>query len=429
MTFRPESPVFYVQWAPHGVTSAERIDVTDAVLSLTYDEEESAADKCTLTVDNYDLRNFDNPVFKKGATFIVAWGYPGDMSPAREVVVGSVKGFQTLTVEGLSKSILMNKVGKQRVFEGKRRSDVAQQIAQENGYDEEFQEIEETKVVLPTITQANLTDAQFLAQLALKEGFEFYTDFDGFHFHRRKTGQRPWRSFVWFHDREGEIKSISVDSDVTAIPGGVTVAARDPLSKTDVSATSTAQGGSGPYNNTALAETVEVIDPRTRTSTTVLLPPVYDDAMGSATTVPSAVAEGDAGAAEAAAKAQGMATKAASTTYEITMEVFGDPQLRAKKTYGLEGVGVRLSGNYYCKKVNTKIDVGGVFAQTLTLRRSGSSGGGGAGAGGGAPPAPSKDAVNAQAAGDPNALEPRDIIDPRTKQVITVYFPPGGGSD
>ena len=198
-------PVILVRVIPEG-SHAQRVDLSDRVVSLTYEDCESKADKLVLSVDNWDLRNFDSPTWKKGNLLEVSWGYVGHMSPIRRVVIQRVTGFQTLNVEAHGLAVLLHKVAKSRTFENLRRSDVARELANDYGYGLDRQDIEDTAVVLSCITQARMTDAQLLRRLADREGFQFYIDFDGLHFHRRRLGQRPARVLRFYTPPEvGEV--------------------------------------------------------------------------------------------------------------------------------------------------------------------------------------------------------------------------------
>jgi len=129
----------------------------------------------------------------------------------------------------------MNKVARCRTFENVTRADVVRQIAQENGFGANRQDIDDTEHVLPLITQARMTDAQLLRRLADREGFEFYVDFDGLHFHQRRLGQKPVRTLQWYTAPEiGEIISLNIENDVTAKPGAVSIRGRDPLTRKDI---------------------------------------------------------------------------------------------------------------------------------------------------------------------------------------------------
>ena len=57
---------------------------------MEYQDSEKKADQLKLTVDNWDLSNFDNPVWRAGNKVTITWGYPGRMSPVRECVIQKV---------------------------------------------------------------------------------------------------------------------------------------------------------------------------------------------------------------------------------------------------------------------------------------------------------------------------------------------------
>ena len=257
MTQPRTEPTFFVRVVPEG-RPPERVDLSERVLSFVYEDSEHKADKLVLSVDNWDLRNFDDLAWKKGNLLEVSWGYPGDMAPTRQVVIQKVTGFQVLAIEGHGTGVLMNKVARCRTFENVRRSDVVRRIAQDNGYGPAVQDIEDTQHVLPVITQARMTDAQLVRRLADREGFQFYVDFDGLHFHQRRLGQRPTRVLRWFTPPEvGEILTINIDNDVTAKPGAVTVRGRDPIRKKDIDE----RGSNDQTKRDSLAPVIELVDP------------------------------------------------------------------------------------------------------------------------------------------------------------------------
>jgi len=82
MTGARTEPQFFVKVVPEG-RAGERVDLSEKVLSFVYEDSEHKADKLVLSVDNWDLKNFDDPVWKKGNLLEVSWGYPGDMAPTR----------------------------------------------------------------------------------------------------------------------------------------------------------------------------------------------------------------------------------------------------------------------------------------------------------------------------------------------------------
>lgn len=409
MTVRPRTePQFYVKVVPEG-GGAERVDLSDRVLSFTFEDSEKKADKLVLTVDNWDLANFDDPVWKKGNILEISWGYPGEMAPARECVIQKVTGFQQLSVEAHAKSVLMNKVARCRTFENRKRSDVVREIAQENGYGPQLQDIEDTEEVLPLITQARMTDAQFLRRLADREGFEFYVDFDGLHFHQRRLGQRPVRVFHWYTAPPrtaegesvvgaGEVISINIENDVTAKPGAVRVAGRDPIARRDIDE----RGSNATTPRESLAPVIEIVDPETG-ATRLERRNVSEEVRPSAESSPGT----------ARREANGRYRRSQQTTVELTATVVGDPSLLAKTVVEFRGIGQRLSGKYYVKEATHKIDGSGYTVELKCLSDGTAAAGG----------APSRGRQNRESAADADsdALRLVEVVDPETGETRIEY--------
>ena len=392
MTVRPRTaPGFFVRVEPEG-GAAERVDLSDRVLSFVFEDSERKADRLVLTVDNWDLSNFDDPVWQKGNVLEVSWGYPGDMAPARACVIQKVTGFQQLSIEAHARSVLMNKVARCRTFERMKRSEVARQIAQEHGYGPALQDIEDTGEVLPVITQARMTDAQLLRRLAQREGFELYVDFDGFHFHQRRLDQRPVRVLRWYTAPEiGEMFSIRIENDVTAKAGAIRVRGRDPLTRRDLDE----RAANDTTARDTLAPVIVLVDPETGAKHRV-----RRNTSEEIRTTPEATA------VSARREAEGRYRRTQQTTVELTATVLGDPGLLAKTVFELEGVGQRLSGAYYVKEARHKIDGTGYTVELKALRDGTSEVGG----------VPSAGRLNRQRAADadPDALQPINVVDPET---------------
>jgi phage protein D len=106
------------------------IDISEKLLSFKYEDEERKTDKCEITIENYDLVEFDNPIWKKGGLLEVTWGYPGQMTPPRKVVIQKVKGGRELTIEALGQEELLNRVKQTKVWKGKTLGQIAQDVWQ-----------------------------------------------------------------------------------------------------------------------------------------------------------------------------------------------------------------------------------------------------------------------------------------------------------
>lgn len=338
--------------------SANRVDVSELITDFAYEDTELAADRVEMTVNNFDLSLFDDPIWKTGNRLDLTWGYFGDTVPTREAVITSIKGSTLLKVTALAKSILMNKKPISKVFSQVKRSDVARAIAEANGYGPDQQFIDDTSVVLPHVVQAKLTDAQLLKDMAAREGYQFYVDFDGFHFHRRKMGKAPIRTLTYYIDPgQGDIISFNVENDITVKPGAVTAKGRDPLKKKDISVTA----DNGSTNRAALQPVIEVIDPRTGQAH-------YQPLAAEHTMLTNAH-----DAASAKREADGRFIKAQQTTALMTVQIVGDPRISAKKIVEIKGISKRLSGRYYITKVRHKVSAS-EYTMELAVRTDGSQG-------------------------------------------------------
>lgn len=349
-------PFYWVSLVPKGAKKV-RVDLTQRVLSFDFEDIESKADKLSLTVDNWDLANFDTPVWRKGNIIEIGWGYAdGDHAPARQLIIKKVTGSVKLKVEAVSKSFLMDRVTKSKVFENQKRSDVVQTIAEENGFSADSIDIEDTKETMSSITQAKQTDARFLRKLAAREGFEFYVDFDGFHWHSRRIGQKPVRELKWFSDQRGELKSFNIDNDISPIPGGIpgrkTVRGRNPLTKKNFEFVVDYAKDFSPHLAPQAEVTAELLSGLGN-----MARDVFDTTMEALPSV-------------ALRKERGRGQKRKFLTVKMKAAIIGDPLLLAKTVVQISGIGNRLSGNYYVKSVRHKISGNG-YTSSLELLRDG----------------------------------------------------------
>lgn len=316
------------------------------VISIEYEDGQRKADKLAIVIANYDLAAFDDPTWRKGNTIFVSFGYAGNMSPQREAIIQKVSGFTELRVECFAKSVLLNKVRKSRIFENTTRSSVAKKIAEENGYTGKYIDIEDTGSVLPTISQPGITDAAMLNRIARQQGFEWYIDFDGFHYHDRRLDQRPARTLTYFTETgRGDIIDVQVENDVMAKPGRVTKKGRDPITKEEFTVVGDNDSTAG---RKVTSKEVEIVDPISKQTYWVSQVASVED------TSTSEVAT----AAEAEVAAKSKYKRAQSTTVKMSLTIVGDPQMLAKSVINLVFPGCRrLSGSYFVKEVRHTVSV------------------------------------------------------------------------
>ena len=129
---------------------AERLVLDEKLTSFSYDEDEEKADKITIQIDNYDLLQFDNPLWNAGTIIEVSFGYPDNMSKPRGFHIESLRGFHTLTIEAVSMLGMANKVAKTRTFENMKKKDIVRAVWKEV--------YEELRVAIPSAAvQAELS--------------------------------------------------------------------------------------------------------------------------------------------------------------------------------------------------------------------------------------------------------------------------------
>lgn len=353
------TPVISVSVQPEGSPKV-RIDVSDRVLSLEYQDCEHKADKLSLAIDNEDLSNFDDPVWRKGNMLIVSWGYPEAMAVPRTCQIRKVMGFKRLTIEALGHEVLLNVETKVRVFENSRRSEVVRLIAEEWGFrDQSLLHIQDTGVQREHITQARMTDAQFLRRLAKKEGFEWFIDHDGFHFHERNFFQRSIRTLTYYSDPDlSEIQDITIENDVTRRAGSVNMRSHNPTQRRtiDVDANILTEA-----QRAVLGNVVEAPG-KTEKGT-----PGFKSI---AHHVVAPTTENDEASVKRHATAHFKQAQQRAVKCNITLE--GDPNIQAKSVIDLRGIGKRLSQLYYVRGTSHRID--GAYTMSLECVSDGSGG-------------------------------------------------------
>jgi phage protein D len=338
------------------------IDLSDRILQFEFSDAIHKTDKASLQLDNSDLSLFDRADLASGALWELSWGYPGAMAAPRRLIVRKLQGFETLTLEANSLGVLMDRQARTRTFRGKTRGQVAAQIAREYGFDGVALDADQDGEVLETITQAGESDARFLRRLAVADGNLFFVDETGFHFHPRRGQSAQPRRFTWRDPVHGDVLSIQVETNLAARVGRVEVKGRNPLTKQDVVAKATKDTTSRPTLATSV-EVTEPVDGETGFSARMVRLK-----MAATQTKAAPTAKG----AKAAADAKFVQAEAPSV--KMSMQVIGDPSLRAGDLVEVAGVGRRLGGLYRMIEVKHQITSGG-YTCGLSLRRDGTTGG------------------------------------------------------
>lgn len=366
MALDRSGPVFYAKVGNAGAAAATRIPVDIRLISLSFTEDEAKQDTLALTVDNHDLANFDTPLFAVGNVVEAAWGYPGAMSRVRECSITKITGSLQLKVECKGKSHVANLIAKSRTFDNMRRSDVAVQIAKEHGAGQFGLDIivDDTPVTFDRILQVRETDQAFLRRLAGKEGFDYYEDQSGFHFHARRVGDAPIRRFTYFTDPGGgDVESFNVEGDITSKPALIIAAGRDPLLKENFAPYSDDKSQPGRVTN-APVPIVAVNDAFAYDLASIAKARANATSAGTHTMASTAGSKADAQAQANAAQ-----TRSTQKAVKVTIHCVGDATIEAKQTVELKGFGRTLDGNYHVSNVQHKLGPG--YKMTLKLTRDG----------------------------------------------------------
>lgn len=405
------SPLRFVRVLDRKGNEERVYDESARIIQLTYIDREKKADELQLEVDNFDLRHLDSQLWKKGNLIEATWGYPGRMAPTRVCVITKALGFTTLKVVAHARSVLLNTKRRSRRWDGLTRSEVVRQIAEANGWSGDDLKIEDSGERYETISQAGMTDAQFLARLAHQQGWEFYVDFDGFHFHERVLGQRPARVYRYYTDPgAGDILDISIEQDGLRKPGRVRARGRDPETGEEVEHVAdnetdadrdvlgTFFGGTGPGDGETSQAPEDSrpqlvrfrgADDDTRDASDLGDTQYIDPATGRKYTQTEArrlgakgtvviaddvneedvpVVGSQAKPGRAAQRARGRFRQASREAVKVRIDAVGDASQLAKTVVEIQGIGQRLSGNYYVSEVEHVVGSSGYAMKLKAIK-------------------------------------------------------------
>jgi len=214
--------------------------------------------------------------------------------------------------------------------------------------------LKDTEEVFECLNQAGETDARLLTRLARREGFRFWVDQTGFHWHSRRFDQPPARVYRYFTDpNQGDILSVSLDNDVLAKPGRSRVRGRDPRRRTSIDVS----GSDADTPRSSLGEVIEVVDPETGTTTL--------DRRNATASVRSSAASSEG---RARREANARFRTSSQKTVELKLQVVGDPEQLAKSIVEVQGVSQFLSGKYYVKNVKHVLSSSGYTMELDCLK-------------------------------------------------------------
>jgi phage protein D len=229
------SPHYYVRVRQ---TNGEWTDITDRVTDVIHTDKGGggATSRVELPINNFDdwaLR--EEPILRKGARYLVSYGYPGRMREAGEFVAKEQKGnSKSITVTAYErKRAKRSRQPKSRTWYDKTRSEVVREVLSGQGLDPSALHITATTERLASITQAKEHPWEFAEYLARLEGFELWSDEGGIYWQEPPRSKAPTHLFRYVRGVVGIglIKDYNIDSFGAGVPGRVLLHGRDPHTK------------------------------------------------------------------------------------------------------------------------------------------------------------------------------------------------------
>lgn len=329
--------------------------LTRRLVSFKFYDRIKGKDRCEMVFRNEDYGMLDNPVFSKGQKLLVSWGWSGNMNVPQRVVVQKITGRENITVMCHCMLSQLDKEKKSRMWVGSTDAEFVRDIAAEYGYTGRYAHIEETSI-RHDIVQNYKTDARFLNRLARKNGFDFWIDATGLHWHKRKVNVEPTKTYVCRVDpgRGSVIDIPKFEVNLTKDIAKVAVYARDPRTKKEV----VAYGGPNDTELESLGSEDEMGDPD-------------DPSLGRRANRMARVDVRSGGMMtqeEAQREADARYTETARDRYKMEMTVVGDAQVGAKQLIALWNTADIMDGLYFLTEVVHIIE-NGSFTQELKGRK------------------------------------------------------------
>ena len=198
-------------------------DITQEITSFVFTDNEEELDVLELSVTDRNLQFVDDPLFQEGNEIVARFGYVGNLSPRKKAVIKDIdydfpeNGDPTIRIKAYDKGFKLAGKENQKVWQkpapGILYSEIAEQVAAANGL---TPVVTATKGTHLRVTQSNISDAQFLKELAEKardrdgdgvSGYVFYIQDDELHFHPRELDQTPLLTLEYFTDTKGLLRS------------------------------------------------------------------------------------------------------------------------------------------------------------------------------------------------------------------------------
>ena len=370
-------PTFLIQI--EGQTLAK--DITQEIMAFAFTDNEDEMDVLELRVTNRNLQFVDDPLFQEGNEIVARFGYVGALSPRRKAVIKDIdydfpdNDAPSIRLKAYDKGFRLAGRENQKVWQrpapGILDSEIAEAIAHAHGL---TPRVRPTQVRRLRVAQSNLSDAQFLRELAARSrsgsgsgaaGYVFYVQDDELHFRPRDLHQAPALSLEYFTDRRGLLRAFRPSTQSQGAKGAGTETRAIGVDPRRKAAVEHRANNATTGDRTSLGRRTYLVDGNTgegayRPQETGQVVPSYERSEAFAM-------EPDREPARDVA--EGRFQDAELRQVEAVAVTMGIPSLRAKQNIDIQGVGRKFSGVYYCHSVRHCIDGSGYWCE-LRLKKN-----------------------------------------------------------
>jgi phage protein D len=327
-------------------------EVMKYIMTFEFTDNDVRSDELVLGISNTGLRWQDDLRFSQGTRLKCRWGYPGDVSDTRQMVITHVtvsnpdNGVPALSIQAMDLRRSLDKQAHPRNWGAISSSACASQIARRYGLDKDITDSGDARKE-SRIQGCDVSDMQFLMSLAEKLHWDCFIEGSKLHFHPKRLNARPEFEFEYFTDGSGTL--LSVESELNLkVAAKAGAASADPKT----GAPASASGSKGPFAGDYLINT--------------------DDGSGQVVGSPQASQDGSgrplAGQARAPADGQPFMCSIPESDAKVTVlhaqarqartelkavtasaRMVGTPRLRARSMVKLSGIGAAYSGVWRIK--------------------------------------------------------------------------------
>lgn len=334
----------------------EQLDaVNNRFISFEFSDHAEEIDELKAAFRNDDFRLIDTAAFVVGQKFLVSWGWPGNMSPPRRMIVAKRQNGNPFIVYMRDPVVLLHNEKKSRHMSNVTDSEFVRRVAEEYGYVGTLAHIEKTKTRRDITQPKKRTDAQQLRHLARRNGFEFYIDENGLHWQSRDLSQEIAHVYSYRRDKDkGSIISEPViDQKTDKTPSKVIVEGRDPTTKETFKIEVTASTSTEP----SLGNEIEIGDPEQSTGKRAKRAERIN-------VYPAGYLTFE----EAQLLASAIYSEQVRGSYQLRFSIIGDPQVRAKQLVWMHDLSAALDGTYFLREVIHSISPGSYTIELIGER-------------------------------------------------------------